>query len=235
MIGDILGTNHMIKITDSTVFNVGADCIVNTINCIGVMGKGVALEFALRYPELERLYVKDCRDKKIHTGHVYFYEIDGQKIVNFPTKFHFKYPSKIEWIEQGLQDFINNYKKWNIKSVAFPLLGATNGGLDPKIVEKLMVEYLSKLDIDVYICHSLLVEGRELKMVTAFKKSSLEEVRKHVRLSSKQYLILEKYQNQINRFADILKLEGIGIDTYKSLYGLFYNGDEIIDKQLSLF
>ena len=125
----------MIKVTDSTVFNTNADCIVNTINCVGVMGRGIALEFALRYPELENQYIEQCQNKQIHTGKVYFYEIDGQKIINFPTKFHFKYPSEIEWIEQGLKYFVDNYEGWNIKSIAFPLLGASNGGLDPKEVE----------------------------------------------------------------------------------------------------
>ena len=141
----------MITFTDSTVFNTNADCIVNTINCVSFMGKGLALEFALRYPELEKIYKEECNNNKIHTGCVYFYEINGQKIINFPTKYHFKYPSKIEWIEQGLKYFVNNYKKWGIKSIAFPLLGTSNGGLNQKEVEEIMVKYLSTIDIDVYI------------------------------------------------------------------------------------
>ena len=225
----------MIKITDSTVFNTGADCIVNTINCVGFMGKGIALEFALRYPELEKQYIEACRKKTIHTGRVYFYEIDGQKIINFPTKFHFKYPSQIEWIEEGLQFFVSNYKRWNIKSIAFPILGATNGGLDHEMVEEIMKKYLSELEIDVYICHSKLVEGKELAMVEAFKKSSIPEVAKHVRLTAKQIASLGKNQNSVIRFVDISKIESIGIDTYKALFRLFYSGNPIEDNQISLF
>ena len=225
----------MIHIVDSTVFNVGADCIVNTINCVGFMGKGIALEFALRYPKLEEQYVEACHKKMIHTGRVYFYEVDGQKIINFPTKFHFKYPSQIEWIEQGLQYFVENYKRWNIKSIAFPVLGATNGGLDREMVVEVMKKYLSNLDIDVYICYSKLVEGKELEMVEAFKKSSIEEIAKHVRLMTKQINALEKNQSSIVRFADILKIESIGIDTYKALFRLFYPGKPIIGDQISLF
>ena len=225
----------MIKITDSTVFNANADCIVNTINCVGFMGKGIALEFALRYPKLEERYVEECHKKQIHTGRVYFYEVDGQKIINFPTKFHFKYPSQIEWIEQGLKFFVENYKSWGIKSVAFPILGATNGGLDPKEVEKVMVDYLSTVDIDVFICHSRLLEGKELQMVTAFKETPVDEIKKHVRLTAKQFVALEQNQQHIKRFIDISKIDGIGIDTYKALFRLFYFTDIHGGEQLSLF
>ena len=225
----------MIKITDSTVFNVNADCIVNTINCVGFMGKGIALEFALRYPELEKQYVLDCKKKLIHTGCVYFYNVDGQKIINFPTKYHFKYPSQIEWIEQGLKYFVDNYKKWGIKSIAFPILGANNGGLDAKEVEQLMIKYLSKIDIDVYICHSRLLEGKELEMVNAFKSISIDSMKKGVRLTSKQMIALKNNQDKIKRFTDIINIEGIGIDTYKSLFRLFYFNSNFESEQLSLF
>ena len=225
----------MIKITDSTVFNTTAECIVNTINCVGFMGKGIALEFALRYPKLEEKYVEECRKKQIHTGRVYLYDIDGQKIINFPTKFHFKYPSQMEWIEQGLKFFVDNYKEWGINSIAFPILGATNGGLNPKEVEEVMVKYLSTIDIDVFICHSKLLEGKELEMVTAFKETPISEIKKHVRLTVKQFCALEQDQQSIKRFIDISKIEGIGIDTYKALFRLFYFTDIHGGEQLLLF
>lgn len=225
----------MIKITDSTVFNTSADCIVNTINCVGFMGKGIALEFALRYPKLEELYVEACHKKQIHTGRVYFYEIDGQKIINFPTKFHFKYPSQIEWIEQGLQYFVDNYKSWGIKSVAFPLLGASNGGLNPQEVEEIMIKYLSTIDIVVYICHSKLLEGKEFEMVNAFNSTPVSEMKKHIRLTTKQVNALIQHQHKIKRFIDISKIDGIGIDTYKSLFRMFYFNENHCNEQLSLF
>ena len=225
----------MVKKTDSTVFNVGADCIVNTINCVGFMGKGIALEFALRYPQLEQIYIGQCKKKEIHTGCVYFYEVDGQKILNFPTKFHFKYPSKLEWIEQGLQYFVDHYKEWNIKSIAFPLLGTNNGGLDKETVETLMIKYLSLLDIDVFICYSKLLEGKEKEMVESFKKSSTDKIKKHIRLTAKQEIGIDKIRSKVERFADILNADGIGIDTYSALFTLFYSEIDVENKQLSLF
>ena len=224
----------MIIQTDSTVFNTNADCIVNTINCVSFMGKGLALEFALRYPKLEKIYKEQCLKKIIHTGEVYFYEIDGQKIVNFPTKFHFKYPSKIEWIEQGLISFISNYKKWNIKSVAFPILGANNGGLNPIEVEKLMIEYLSKIDIDVYICKSKLVEGKEKEMIDAFLVTDIVELSKHIKLNQKQIENLKNNQKNIYKFSQISNVEGIGIVTYKSIYYHFYNEQQNKEKCVQL-
>lgn len=225
----------MLKVTESTVFNTGADCIVNTINCVGFMGKGIALEFALRYPKLEEAYISDCKKRLIHTGQVYFYEIDGQKIINFPTKFHFKYPSQMIWIEQGLEYFVNNYKKWGIKSVAFPLLGANNGGLNKAEVEELMQKYLSSLDIDVYICHSTLLEGKELEMVNKFRDLDFYELRKYVRLSDKQLSALKSLQPNIRRFVNILETDGIGITKYKEIFQLLYNGNIEFSKQCSLF
>lgn len=219
----------MIIKTDSTVFNVNADCIVNTINCVGFMGKGLALEFALRYPKLEEKYINECKKKLMHTGKVYFYEIDGQKIINFPTKFHFKYPSKMEWIEEGLQYFLDNYKNWNIKSIAFPLLGASNGGLDPRIVEKTMEYYLAKVDIDVYICHSKLVEGKEKEMVDSFKSTRIDLLSKRIKLNEKQKINLSESKDKINRFVDISRIEGVGEKTYRELFYLFYRGERIID------
>ena len=224
----------MIIQTDSTVFNTNADCIVNTINCVSFMGKGLALEFALRYPKLEKIYKEQCLKKIIHTGEVYFYEIDGQKIVNFPTKFHFKYPSKIEWIEQGLISFISNYKKWDIKSVAFPILGANNGGLNPIEVEKLMIEYLSKIDIDVYICKSILVEGKEKEMIDAFLTTDIVELSKHIKLNQKQIENLKNNQKNIYKFSQISNVEGIGIVTYKSIYYYFYNEQQNKEKCVQL-
>ena len=214
----------MIIKTESTIFNVNADCIVNTINCVGFMGKGLALEFSLRYPELEKKYIDECKKKLIHTGKVYFYEINGQKIINFPTKFHFKYPSEMKWIKEGLEYFISNYKKWDIKSIAFPLLGASNGGLDAKEVEKVMEYYLSKIDIDVFICYSKLLEGKEKEMVEGIKKASVDLIAKNVKLNINQKMNLENNKGSINRFVDVSKIPEIGTKTYKDIFDLFYNG-----------
>ncbi|WP_158304415.1 macro domain-containing protein [Caldicellulosiruptor kronotskyensis] len=92
---------------------------------------------------------------------------DGTKIINFPTKHHWKYPSKLVWIKKRLEYFVQHYKEWNIKSIAFPKLGTNAGKLPWSQVKAVMVEYLKKVDISVYICLDELeeAEGIEREMI----------------------------------------------------------------------
>ena len=135
------------------IFNSKAQTIVNTVNCVGVMGKGIALVFKLRYPKMFDLYKEHCKSKLIGIGKLWLYkgEENAPWVLNFPTKFHWKYPSKIEYLEKGLQKFYSTYKDQGISSVAFPLLGTHNGGLDKQVVLNLMEVYLSKCEIDIEI------------------------------------------------------------------------------------
>ena len=173
----------MIIYSNETVFNVEVDYIVNTINCVGVMGKGLALEFALRFPKLNDIYKEQCASRQIVPGKVYFYEINSQKILNFPTKYHFMYPSKIEWIESGLIDFQQKYKEFNINSIAFPLLGCNNGELNSEEVIKLMEKYLMLDGLTVYICNSSKLNGKEKEMLEKFKSFNIDELANHVKLN----------------------------------------------------
>lgn len=148
------------------------------------------------------------------------YEVDKEKtVVNFPTKWHFKYPSKIEWIEAGLKDFVKTYKTHNINSVAFPKLGTLNGGLDWNKVKSLMEKYLSNLDIPVYICldNKKEAEGLEKEMLDIFNNLDVEKLKQHVRLTTSQINIF-KNNISINRFWKINELDGIGTTTYKNIF-----------------
>ena len=98
-----------------------------------------------------------------------------------------------------------------------------------------MKKYLSSLDIDVYICYSKLVEGKELEMINAFKHLNINDLKKYMRLTEKQIKALKKLQNSINRFADILYSDGIGIDTYKSIFRLLYCDEFHGSEQIPLF
>ena len=134
------------------MFNSNAMALVNTINCMGVMGVGVAKKFKQKYPEMFMDYVKKCTAKEVTIGKLYLYPISSDRlIINFPTKYHWRYRSRIKYIEAGLKDFINHYKDWKITSIAFPQLGCGNGGLKWSEVKPLMEKYLGNLDIDVEI------------------------------------------------------------------------------------
>ena len=124
----------MITFTQGNLLESRAEALVNTVNTVGVMGKGIALMFKERFGENTRLYTAACKAKQVQTGKMYItevHELDGPRwIVNFPTKQHWKAPSQMAWVEEGLQDLRRFLIEKQIKSIAIPPLGAGNGGLD---------------------------------------------------------------------------------------------------------
>ena len=138
----------MVTLKNGNIFNTKAGTIVNTINCVGVMGAGIAYEFRLRYPEMFARYVELCSEdnpNKIDIGKLWLYKAnDGRQVLNFPTKKHWRDPSKMSYIKAGLEKFANTYTSKNIDSVAFPLLGAANGGLNKDEVINLMMKFIKR-------------------------------------------------------------------------------------------
>lgn len=225
----------MLKYYDGTVFNSNAKTIVNTVNCFGVMGAGIALEFKLRYPEMFLNYEELCKSGEYKVGRPKLSKLDDIEILNFPTKNHWRAPSKLEWIEEGLKYFSQYYKKANIKSIAFPKLGTSNGGLKWEIVKLLMEKYLGNLDdIEIIICLDNLreAEGVEKQMVNDINSLPFEQLIKEFKLSKKQSQVIENAL-PINRFWKIAALEGVGEKTYEKLFTHFYNkyNTEKVNKQ----
>jgi O-acetyl-ADP-ribose deacetylase (regulator of RNase III) len=132
------------------------DALVNTVNCVGIMGKGIALQFKQAFPQNFKEYEKACKSKAVNIGKMFVFAtgaLFGVKyIVNFPTKNHWKENSKIEYVKKGLNDLYDVIEKNQIKSIAIPPLGCGNGGLDRNIVKPLIIEKLSKLsDVDIIL------------------------------------------------------------------------------------
>ncbi|HEY0843646.1 type II toxin-antitoxin system antitoxin DNA ADP-ribosyl glycohydrolase DarG [Methylotenera sp.] len=130
-----------------------AEALVNTVNCVGVMGKGVALEFKRRWPENYKAYKKACNAKVLRPGSMLIFELtnlfgksEPKFIVNFPTKDHWRAKSKLEYISEGLDALVGDIKRYKIKSIALPPLGCGNGGLDWDVVRPIILEKLSVLD-----------------------------------------------------------------------------------------
>ena len=143
------------RVLRGNIFASTCECLVNTVNCDGFMGKGIALEMSIRYPGIEEPYKRFCADGSIDIGKLWIYNPkDGsQCVLNFPTKRHFRNPSKTEYLEAGLAKFRATYREKGITSIAFPLLGAQNGGLDASQSLDVMGSYLDDLDdvtIEVY-------------------------------------------------------------------------------------
>lgn len=134
------------------LFESNAQTLVNTVNCVGIMGKGIAQEFKKRFPEMFRDYEDRCTRNEVQPGQPYIYKtLYDKAIINFPTKKHWRSVSRIEDIYNGLTVFIQKYKEWGVTSVAFPPLGCGNGGLEWDVVGPMMYQQLSKLDIPVEI------------------------------------------------------------------------------------
>lgn len=141
----------MIRYIEGDIFNSPAQVLVNTVNTVGVMGKGIALEFKKRYPDMFQTYKEICDRRKLKTGSlVLCYEPDHW-ILLFPTKEHWRNPSRLDYIEAGLSKFSRTYAEKGISSIAFPRLGCGNGELNWADVQPVMERYLRDLPIDVYI------------------------------------------------------------------------------------
>lgn len=142
----------MITYVKMNIFESPAQVIVNTVNTVGVMGKGIAKQFKEFYPEMFMEYQRFCELKLLEVGKLWIYKTENKWNLNFPTKKHWRNPSKIDYIEEDLQKFVANYKEKGIRSISFPPLGCGNGGLNwEKEVKPLMEKYLKNLDIDIFI------------------------------------------------------------------------------------
>lgn len=142
----------MIAYVQGSLFLSPARVLVNTVNTVGVMGKGIAKTFRDIYPEMFEVYKRACDQKDLRPGGLLLYPTPHKTILNFPTKRHWRQPARMDDIEAGLKTFAASYSDFGLSSVAFPLLGCGNGGLDwEQQVRPLMERYLRPLPIDVYI------------------------------------------------------------------------------------
>lgn len=143
----------MISFKQGNLLAEDAEAVVNTVNTHGVMGKGIALMFKEAFPDNFKAYEAACKSGEVQIGRMFVFErqrLGGPKwIINFPTKKHWRNPSKLQWIESGLQDLVRVILEKGIKSIALPPLGAGNGGLDWAEVRPIIVSALGDLKIDI--------------------------------------------------------------------------------------
>lgn len=142
----------MMKVLIGNIFESQAQTLVNTVNCVGIMGKGIAQEFKKRYSEMFKDYKNLCDKGMVKLGQPYIYKtLYDKAIINFPTKNHWRAMSRLDDIEKGLDVFIDKYKQWGIVSVAFPPLGCGNGGLEWKVAGPVIYQKLMNVEIPVEI------------------------------------------------------------------------------------
>lgn len=142
-------------IKQGDIFKSSCEVIANPINCVGVMGGGLALAFKKKFPEHFETYKKMCQNGEIKVGELYVIDGDeNHKVLLFPTKIHWKNPSLMEYVVDGLKYLAENYEKMDIKSIAIPAIGCGLGGLNWEDVKEQITSVLSeldnKIDIEIY-------------------------------------------------------------------------------------
>ncbi|MHA1417219.1 MAG: macro domain-containing protein [Candidatus Heimdallarchaeaceae archaeon] len=195
-----------IQIKKGDIFKSKMQTIVNPINCQGVMGAGLAKKFKEEFPSMFEDYKKKCENKLVQIGKPYLWkekENSSKWILNFPTKNRWSEPSKFEWIRKGLKFFVENYAKWDIKSIAFPALGCGHGGLLWLDIKPLLEEYLSKVDIPVEIYLPKLSKSE--KAIEKIKTELENRYKENVSV----LLIRDFYPNSVDTWVNLKKATSI--------------------------
>jgi O-acetyl-ADP-ribose deacetylase (regulator of RNase III)/uncharacterized protein YwgA len=146
----------MIKYVTGDILESKAAALINTVNTVGVMGKGIALQFKKAYHNNYKAYAEACKRNEIKIGKLFIIKdsnlsSEEKYIINFPTKKDWRKPSEYSFIESGLDDLIRVLKEYKIKSIAIPPLGAGNGGLEWEKVKKIIEHKLNNLDVEIIV------------------------------------------------------------------------------------
>lgn len=144
----------MLNYTTGDLLKSDAEALVNTVNCEGFMGKGIAYQFKLQFPENNEDYVRACRSGALAIGKLHYYKEKGKIIINFPTKDKWREKSRMEYIEKGLDELVVLARDLGLTSIAIPPLGSGNGGLvwaDVKqLIEKKLLDSSKKINVFIY-------------------------------------------------------------------------------------
>ena len=220
-----------VEVKTGNIFTSQCQTLVNTVNCVGVMGAGIALECRLRYPAMFKKYEKLCEAHRFSPGLLWLYkggsdesDINDKWVLNFPTKVHWKYPSKIEWVCAGLDKFVSIYREKQIVSIAFPVLGGLNGGLDPEEVISVMQSKLSVCDIPIEIYQYSSGASDDLydEFKKKFLKMSPDDISNLIKMQ-KQYIrrVVVALENpDIHQLNQLAKVEGVGGRTLEKAFQL---------------
>lgn len=220
-----------IKELKGNIFTTKSQTIVNTINCVGVMGAGIALEFRLREPLMYRRYVELCKNKQINPGVLWIFRSSERVVLNFPTKKDWKRPSKLEYLEMGLKKFVQNYRNKNITSIAFPVLGADKGGIDVCTSKRIMHDYLSDLaDLDVEIYEYDPHSPDELygNLLQIFMSRSLIDIAEEIGVPVHRLEVISEVvkSGSICQLGQLRQISGVGLSTLEKIFILSKSADQ---------
>ncbi len=211
-----------LKIITGNIFRSEAQTLVNTVNCVGVMGAGIALEFKLRYPEMFVRYQQLCEQGQLEIGRLWIYKTLEHWVLNFPTKQHWRYPSKIEYLHAGLQKFLATYEERGIKSVAFPLLGAQMGGLSTEQSLDIMCDYLElcSIPVEIYCYDPAASDDLFDLMKQRLQGLSIDELKRSTSLRLPAIAALYKAleDEHICQLNQLARVDGVGEKTLEKVY-----------------
>jgi O-acetyl-ADP-ribose deacetylase (regulator of RNase III) len=208
---------------NGNIFDSKCQTIVNTVNCVGVMGKGIAYEYRLRYPEMFNAYVDLCSHGKLQPGLLFLWKKSNPWVLNFPTKNNWKYPSKIEYIEKGLKKFALTYIEKGIQSIAFPQLGTSSGGLPWPKIREIIFRYLKplpELSIEIYQYDPHAKDSYFEILNYYIEKYSVNDFAINTGISKKQAEIIHSKINKcvIKNMLDLQKTQGVGKVALEKIY-----------------
>lgn len=215
-------------IITGNIFASQCQTLVNTVNCDGVMGAGIALEFKLRIPEMFDRYAEHCRAGRINIGSLWLYKppSDAREqrwTLNFPTKRHWKYPSKVEYLEAGLEKFLETYQQKGIQSIAFPVLGATNGRLAEEVSLEVMQRYLSQCDlpVEIYRYDPRATDDLYEDFRRQWLQSDDAALKKYAGVGARELRIIREtleWECQVNSLSQLAAVKGIGQKTLERCF-----------------
>lgn len=218
-----------VELIQGNIFRTKCRTIVNTVNCVGIMGAGIALEFKLRFPDMYERYKSLCEDHLMDIGKLWIYRTKNQWILNFPTKKDWKHPSKMEYLHLGLKKFVDTYQQKEIRSIAFPVLGGQHGGIDQNKSIRTMENYLSKLEIpvEIYIFDPMAEDDGIEKFRRLINKQGIDFQNTIPRLRLRtaiRYEIVQKVTTgQIIRLIQLLKIPGVGNTNVSKIFNFVYS------------
>lgn len=179
-----------------------AQTLVNTVNTVGVMGKGIALEFKKAFPDMYKDYKIRCAQGKIDIGKPYIFKrMFKPDIINFPTKKHWRAVSKVKDIEVGLKYLVDHYKEWGIKSLAIPPLGCGNGQLEWGEVGPIIYQSLNPIDIPVelYAPYGTSPRLLSIEYLRNYKKSTPRKIKIINHKLNPSWLVLVEILNELEK------------------------------------
>jgi O-acetyl-ADP-ribose deacetylase (regulator of RNase III) len=246
----------MLTYLRTSIFDSPAQTLVNTVNTVGVMGKGISKIYKDQYPAMFKEYKQLCDNGEIEIGKLHLWRGPNKWVLNFPTKTTWKKSSSIEYIRRGLEKFVSSYEKFGIRSISFPPLGCGNGDLKWPDVQAVMEQHLKNLPIDIFI-HDLQVakgfipEHQEKKSQAPYSSEEfLEDIKKLIyknkgtfyTITSGEAFDVTKYDHDLmeirrsqNKVERIPHPDKIFTDAWSQIQNGLYTKDFFTDEQSSRY